>query len=103
MAQNYLGSLINSLHQRFPEPCLLSLFGILDPRNVLAASSGLVLELASSFNIDPPKLWNEFRSYKSSVDSYKLTTLREAVHMIWNPNDRDSMKAAFPNISKLLA
>ena len=23
--------------------------------------------------------------------------------MIWNPNDRDSMKAAFPNISKLLA
>ena len=104
-AQKYLDSLINSIHQRFPQSHLvvLSLLGILDPRNIPSASSGLVLELASAFNIDPPKLWNEFQSYRSSVNNFQPATLQEAVCMMWNKDVRDSMTAAFPNISKLLA
>ena len=103
MAQKYLDSLITNLRHRFPQPHLLSLLGILDPRNVSSASSGLVLELISAFSIEPPKLWNEFQSYRSSVNNFQPTTLQEAACMMWKPDVRDSMTAAFPNISKLLA
>lgn len=60
-AQEYLSNLIDSLYQRFPQPRLLSLSGVRDPRNV--SSSNSVMELASPFGIDPLKLWSEFQSY----------------------------------------
>ena len=65
-AQEYLGSLID---KRFPQPHLLSLFGVLDPGNASSAFSGSAMELASAFGIDPPKLWNEFRFYKTCVNN----------------------------------
>ena len=72
----------------------------MDPRNTYSARPEKVMELASCFDIDKAVLWNEYRAYTLLVDP---PTIQQAVHVMWNPRDRELRTRAFPLISKLLA
>lgn len=55
-AQQYLPALVENLRNRFPQAHLLSLLGLLEPRNVDKANPSLVLELGSTMRVDGHKL-----------------------------------------------
>ena len=62
-AQEYLSALLENLRNRFPQAHLLSLLGLLDPRNVEKATPSLVIELGTTMGMDGHKLWNEFLAF----------------------------------------
>ena len=77
--EDYLEALITNIQSRFPNVHVVSLLGLLDPRNCKNAKPDLVMELAELFGMNGPMLWNEFMSYMSLVLTKSNMTLIEAV------------------------
>ena len=98
----YLSILIDNLESRFPNVHLVTLLSFLDPRNTDKAQPDSIMELGEYFEMDGPKLWYEFLSYKSFASDLEPKTLATAVREMWSPED-SSMTVAFPMISSLLA
>lgn len=101
-AQQYLDKLIMNIRYRFPQCRTLTLFGVLDPRNAPKATVLDVMELASIFDLDASKVWNEFRSYTAFVEQLPDPSLINVVHEMWKPG-QTSVREAYPHISHLLA
>ena len=93
-AQQYLSALLENLRNRFPQ-AHLSLLGLLDPRNVDKANPSLVLELGSTMGMDGHKLWNEFIAYRSLASSLTPQSLKHALTVMWNSDNRQTMLAAY--------
>ncbi|XP_011409071.1 PREDICTED: zinc finger protein 862-like, partial [Amphimedon queenslandica] len=99
----YIKELISSIRNRFPNIRLITLLGHLHPKHVAEATPAIIFELASSLSLNGPNLWNEFMSYKSFALSLKPMSLHQSVLEMWHPDRRDTMVAAYPLISQLLA
>ena len=102
-AQKYLTALLENLRNRYPQAHLLSLLGLLDPRNVDKANPSLILELASTMGMDGHKLWNEFLAYHFLASSLTPQSLECALTVMWKSDNRQTMLAAYPLITSLLA
>ena len=102
-AESYLTSLITNIKSRFPKPHLLSLLGSIDPRNACSTAPAVMLELASHFHLDGPQLMCEFGAYQSYVSSSKCESMREIVASFWHPSCRETMTAAYPLLSDIIA
>ena len=77
--RQYLAAVIDNINARFEKLHLVSLLGLLDPRNIEVATPVLVMESAEFFEIDGPALWNEFLSYYSLIADLTPTTLEHIV------------------------
>lgn len=102
-ATQYLVELLSCIRSRFPQVRLLTLLGYLHPKNAAAATPALIFELASLLGLDGPRLWNEFMSYKSFALSLHPVSLHQAVFEMWHPDRHETMAAAYPILSPLLA
>ena len=104
-ATGYLKELIANIGTtcRFPQIQLVTFLGYIHPKNAADASPAQVLELASLLGLDGACLWNEFLSYKSFVDSLDPKALHQAVFEMWHSDRQDTMTAAYPLLTQLLA
>ena len=102
-ATEYLKELISNIRSRFPQIRLVTLLGYIHPKNAADAGPEQILELASLLGLDGACLWNEFLSYKSFADSLDPKTLHQAVFEMWHPDRHDTMTAAYPLLTQLLA
>ena len=105
--QSYIRKIVNNLNHRCPQPHLMSLFGLLDPRNVSHATPGAVMDLAEHFKLDGTSLWTEFIVYQSFAKNLSIpkgqTAIKAAAQAILQPINKDAMSASFPIMSDLLA
>ena len=101
--QSYLTALITNIKSRFPKPHLLSLLASIDPRNACSTAPAQMLELATHFDLDGPQLMCEFQAYQSFVSSTKSDSMRGVVASFWQPSCRETMAAAYPLLSDIIA
>ena len=62
-----------------------------------------MLELGDYLDIDGHKLWMEFSTYRSFVKRLPSPTIQAAMHAMHGPDMKDTMGAAYPLISNILA
>lgn len=62
-----------------------------------------MLELGDHLDLDGHKLWIEFSTYRSFVKRLSNSTVEAAMHAMHEPGTKDSMCAAYPLISDILA
>ena len=103
VAEKYISSLVSNLQERFPHVHLISLLGYFDPRNAEKATLLSMLELGDYLDIDGHKLWMEFSTYRSFVKRLPSPTIQAAMHAMHGPDVKDTVGAAYPLISNILA
>ena len=103
VAEKYISSLVSNLQERFPHVHLISLLGYFDPRNAEKATLLSMLELGDYLDIDGHKLWMEFSTYCSFVKRLPSPTIQAAMHAMHGPDVKDTVGAAYPLISDILA
>ena len=103
VANQYIAALVNNLECRFPQRRLVSLLGYFDPRNVKKATLVSMLELGNFLKVDGHKLWLEFRTYQSFVERLPQASIISAMQAMHSPDNKETMIAAYPLISDILA